>query len=66
MYLLTGKGQSAPKDHMWAQIFEFIYKSTSFFKLRCSVTDATVTGQQFQLLTSLHAKVLRLLRILTV
>ncbi len=33
------------------------------FILRGSATDATVCGKQFQLVTTLHAKLFRLLRV---
>ncbi len=35
-----------------------------FFNLRSSVTDATKSGKRFQLLTTLHAKLFRLLWVL--
>ncbi len=34
-----------------------------FLNLRCSVTDATVSGKRFQLLPTLHTKLFRLLRV---
>ncbi len=35
-----------------------------FLNLRCSVTDAIESGKPFQLLTTPHVKLLRLLRVL--
>ncbi len=70
MYLLIGKGQNVQKGHIGAKIElteAFLSKYMSlivFLNLRCSVTDATVSGKRFQLLTTLHAKLFRLLRIL--
>ncbi len=70
MYLLIGKRQSAPKDHIGAKI-EYREKFMSkymnlifFFNLSCSVTDETVDGKRFHLLTTLHEKVFRLPRVL--
>ncbi len=37
-----------------------------FLNLRYSFTDATESGKWFQLLTTLHAKVFRLLRVFQV
>ncbi len=34
--------------------------------LRCSAADAVENGKRFQLLTALHAKLIRLLRVLRV
>ncbi len=72
MYLLIGKGQSAQKGPYWGEDkrkrknYEKTYESYSCLNLRCSVTDATANGTRFQLLTTLHAKLFRLLRVLPV
>ncbi len=72
MYLLIGKGQSAQKRPYWGEdrikrkIYEYTYESNSCLNLRCSVTDAIANGKRFQFLTTLHAKLFRLLRVLPV
>ncbi len=42
------------------------HMSLIFLNLRCSVTDATESGKRFQVLTTLHAKLFRLLRVLPI
>ncbi len=68
MYLLIGKGQIAQKrpycdeDRIKRKNYEETYESNSCLNLRCSVTNATENGKRFQLLTTLHAKLFRLLQ----
>ncbi len=72
MYLLIGKGKSAQKRPYWGEkgikrnIYEQTYESNSCLNVRCSVTDVTASGKRFQFLTTLHAKLFRLLRVLPV
>ncbi len=72
MYLLIRKGQSAQKGPNWGEnrikrkTYDYTYESYSRLNLRCSVTDATESGKRFQLLTTLYAKLFRLLRVLPV
>ncbi len=72
MHLLIGKGQSGQKrpylgeDRIKKKNYEYTYESNSWSNLRCSVTDATAKGKRFQFLTTLHAKLFRLLRVLPV
>ncbi len=48
------------------KLYELTYESISCLNLRCFVTDATESGKRFQLLTTLHARLFRLLRVLPV
>ncbi len=41
-----------------------MYESNCFLNARSFVTDATTSGKRFQLLTTLHAKLFHLLRVL--
>ncbi len=43
-----------------------MYESSIFLNSRCSVIDATVSGKLYLLLTTLHAKLFRLLLVLPV
>ncbi len=73
MYVLTDReGTKCPKRPYWGEdrikrkIYDYTYESNSCLNLHSSVTDATVNGKRFQLLTTLHAKLFRLLRVLPV
>ncbi len=72
MYLLIGKGQNAQKRPYWGEngikreIYEQTYESNSCLNLRCSATIAAANGKRFQFLTTLHAKLFRLLLVLPV
>ncbi len=62
MYLMIRKGQIGQKNHMGAKM----YASSCHLKTSCPGTDATASGNRFQYLTTLHAKLLLLLRVLLV
>ncbi len=66
------EGSKCPKRPYWGEnrikrrMYEETYGSNSYLNLHCSVTDATENGKRFRLLTTLNAKLVRLLRVLPV
>ncbi len=65
LVLMIRKGQIVQKDHIGAKI-EYTGRRMSlvvFLNAHCSGTDATARGKRFQYLTTLHAKLFRLLRV---
>ncbi len=64
------KGADYPKRQYWdehrikSKNYGYMYDSSGFLNARCSGTDATASDKRFQYLTTQHAKLLRILRVL--